>query len=450
MTRARVLDALLLATVFTVTFAQIRWVVGGADVNISDVTASLFVAVFVFSRLAERDAWVPRGAVAVAAFFAAFSLVYLAGFFSLETAAELGLFTKGFAKFVVHFAFLVAAVAHLARRPLPVYWRTLAWFVAGIGVNAAYGVLELAYAETTGGELDQVVLGPLTDEVRSRINVFGAVAGVNVYRANALMLDPNHLGIVLVVPLLALLPVYLRLERGHRLRAPLAVFLAFLLLAELATLSRSGLVGLAAGMLVLALPYRRLLVSARLLVPLAGVAAVVAAVVAQRVGFFETVLRARTSLEGGSTRLHLEFYGLVPPVLEENPLFGLGLNTFSAYYEFVTGRTNWGPHSYYVAVLVESGLVGTAVFAVFLVYLFRRLAALRRLGRALSRAGDARTTRVAPLGWGLTAALVGTLAANAFYLTMQMYYFFVLALLTLAAPIVFSRRAATKDVRRVL
>ena len=45
-----------------------------------------------------------------------------------------------------------------------------------------------------------------------------------------------------------------------------------------------------------------------------------------------------------------------------------------------------------------------------------------------------------PLGWGLTAALVGTLAANAFYLTMQMYYFFVLAMLIFAAPVVFGRR----------
>ena len=45
-----------------------------------------------------------------------------------------------------------------------------------------------------------------------------------------------------------------------------------------------------------------------------------------------------------------------------------------------------------------------------------------------------------PLAWGLTAALVGTIAANAFYLTMQFYYFFAFALLVLAAPIVFARR----------
>ena len=36
----------------------------------------------------------------------------------------------------------------------------------------------------------------------------------------------------------------------------------------------------------------------------------------------------------------------------------------------------------------------------------------------------------------MTAALVGTIAANAFYLTMSFYYF-AFALLALAAPIVF-------------
>jgi hypothetical protein len=68
---------------------------------------------------------------------------------------------------------------------------------------------------------------------------------------------------------------------------------------------------------------------------------------------------------------------------------------------------------------------------------------LRRIGRALAEAGDALAARVRPLAWGLTAALVGTMVANAFYLTMQFYYFFALALFILAAPIVFGRRLKT-------
>ena len=438
--RTRLVDALLFASVFTITFAKVRWAAGSADVNVSDVTAGLFVLAFAIARAEGRDGRVPRTVAVLAAFFALFVLVYLAGFFNLTTTEDRDLFAKGIVKFAIHFAFLACAVAHLARRSEGFYWRTLGWLVAGIAANGAYGLLQLAVAETSGGNLDKTVLSAIGSYQRGGINVYGAVGGASVYRTNALTLDPNHLGIMLIVPLLVLLPLYLRLERGHRLRAPLALCLAFLALVEIATLSRSGLLGLLAGLLVLALPYRRLLLSPRFLVPLGLVVLAVGVVVAQRTGFFEQVLRSRTSLGGGSTRVHLEIYELLPPVIGEHPLFGLGLNTFSSYYEFATGKSNWGPHSYYIALLTETGIVGAALFLAYVVYLFRRLAALRRLGRALAATGDSAAARVRPLAWGLTAALVGTLAANAFYLTMQMYYFFALAMLILAAPAVFSRR----------
>ncbi len=434
----RVVDVLLLATVFAITFAKVRWTVGGTDVNISDVTAGLFLVAFALSRVDRKDASLPRSSWTLLVFFALFVSVYLAGFFNLETVEDRDLFVKGIIKFSIHFLFLVAAVAHLSRRGPAFYWRTLGWFTAGIVVNCVYGVLQLVAAQG-GRNLDETVLSAIGSYQRGGINVYGAVGGSNVYRINALTLDPNHLGIMLIVPLLVLLPIYLRLERGHRLRVPLALTLAFLAIVELATLSRSGLLGLLVGLVVLAVPYRRFFLSKRFLIPLGLVVLVVAAVIAQRSGFFESVLRARTSVGGGSTRVHLDIYELLPPVIGQHPLFGLGLNTFSSYYEFVTGKSNWGPHSFYVALLTETGIVGTALFLGYIVYLFRRLGALRRLGRSLAAAGDAAAARVRPLGWGLTAALAGTLAANAFYLTMQMYYFFALAMLIVAAPAVFRR-----------
>jgi O-antigen ligase len=443
-TRGRLVDVLLFANVFTITFAKVRWSAGGADINISDIAALAFLAGFGLYRLQIGERHVPRTVATLLAFFALFTVVYLAAFFTIETVAERDLFAKGVVKFAVHFLFLVCAVAHLAERSQAFYWRTVAWFAAGMVANGAYGLLQLGVAETSGRNLDESVLGAIGAYQRGGINVYGAVGGENVYRTNALTLDPNHLGIMLIVPLLVLLPVYLRLERGHRLRTPLALGLAFLALVELSTLSRSGLLGLAVGLLVLAVPYRRKLLSARFVVPLLVLAGVVAVVVAQRSGFFETVLRSRTSLGGGSTRVHLEIYELLPPVIGDHPLFGLGLNTFSQYYEFVTGLTNWGPHSYYVALLTETGILGTALFLAYLIYLFRRVGVLRRLGRALADAGEATAARVRPLGWGLTAALVGTLVANVFYLTMQMYYFFVLAMLAFAAPVVFGERRARR------
>jgi O-antigen ligase len=433
----RLVELLFLATVFTITFEKIHWETG-VTVNLADILATLFVAGYLTTRFVDGDGWLPRTALVATAFAGAFLLVYLTGYFNLESEQALAQFAKGMVKFALHFGFLVAGIAYLARRSQRFYWTTLGVFVGGMAVNAAYGLVQLAAAEL-GYDLDRSLLSPLTGGASS-INIYGAVEGADVYRPNALTGDPNHLGIMLVVPLLVLTPLYLRLERGHRLRLPLAVLLSFLLVAEVATLSRSGLVGLAAGLVILALPYRRLLVSRAVIVPLSAVGLVLAFVVSRRLDFFETVLRQRLQTSSGSTSAHFEVYDFVPHVLESNPLLGLGLNNFSVYYEFATGKTDWGPHSFYVALLVETGIVGTALFAAFLVFLFRRLRVARGLGRALAAARDPLAARVRPLAWGLTAALVGTMAANAFYLTMQFYYFYAFAQLALTVPIVFGRR----------
>jgi O-antigen ligase len=435
--RQPVAETLFFATVVTVSFAKLQWELAGS-LSLSDVLTALFLVVFAFGRLERVDGRFARAAAVTALFFVLFGLVYLAGFYNLGSTQALDQWGKGMIKFLLHFLFLVAGVSMVIRRGERFYWWTLAAFCGGLTLNAAYGVVQLAAAEL-GRNLDAALITPLTGAER-QINVFGAIEGADVFRPNALALDPNHLGIELIVPLLVLLPIYLRLERGHRLRVPLMLLLAFLLVVELATLSRSGLLGLACGLVVLAIPYRRLLLTKAFLVPLAAVGAFLLAFVAQRADFFETVLRARTSTSGGSASTHFLVYEFVPDVLAVHPLFGLGLNNFSVYYEFVTGRTDFGPHSFYVALLVETGLVGTLLFAAFVWYLFRRLSAGRALGRSLAAAGDALAARVRPLSWGLTAALVGTLAANAFYLTMSFYYFFVVALLCIALPGVFAPR----------
>jgi O-antigen ligase len=430
----RLTEALFLATAFSVTFEKLHWAFA-ANVTLADLLTILFLVSFAADRIAEGDGRLPATAGIALLFAGAFLLVYLVGYFNLETHRALVQFGKGLVKFGLHFAFLIAAVALLVRRTPRFYWQALAAVTLGIAANAAYGVLQLVAARA-GVNLDARILSPLTGGA-SAINIYGYVGERSVYRPNALTGDPNHLGIMLLVPLLVLTPIYLRLERAHRLKVPLAALLAFLLVVELATLSRSGILGLAAGVLVLLLPYRRLLLSRAALIPLGAVAVVLAWIVSRRVDFFETVVRSRIATGGRSTSPHFDVYGFVPDVLASNPLFGLGLNNFSVYYEFATGRTNWGPHSFYVALLVETGLVGTILFALFLGFLFSRLKAARALGRALAAAREPLAARVRPLAWGLTAALVGTMAANAFYLTMQFYYFYALAALALAVAPVF-------------
>lgn len=435
-----VLDGLFLLAVLTVTFHKLQWELAGS-LTLSDVLTSLFLVLFVWDRVERGDLRLTRTAAVALAWLVAFALVYLAGFYSLDTAQALDQWWKGMVKFVLHFGFLAAGVALLARRPLRFYWLALAAFLGGIALNAGYGIVQLALAELVGANLDAVLIEPITSR-QTGINVFGAVGGTQeVFRPNALTGDPNHLGIELVLPLLVLTPLYLRLERGHRWRLRLAGVLVFLAVVELATLSRSGLLGLAVGALVLGLPYRRHLRRPAFLVPLGAVVVVVGAVVLARLDFFLTVLRARTNTSRAAASPHFEVYGFIPDILSSHPFLGLGLNNFSVYYEHVTGREDFGPHSFYVATIVETGLVGATLFAAFVVWLFRRLGAARRLGRSLAAAGNPLAARLRPLAWGMTAGLVATLVANLFYLTMTFYYFYVFAALAAALPSVFARAA---------
>ncbi len=406
---------LFLATIFSVTFEKVHWSVGGT-LTLADVLTTLFLASFVIDRVAAGDWKLAHTAIVALAFGLAFLAVYLVGFFNLDTTQGIAQFGKGIYKFGLHFGFLAAGVAYVIRHGRRFAFTAFGVFVAGIAANAAYGIVQLVLARA-GFNLDTLLLSPLTRGA-SQINVYGSVGGdQSVYRPNALTGDPNHLGIMLLVPLLALTPIYLRN------RSPwLAALLGFLLVVELATLSRSGLVGLGVGFLVLLTQYRTELLSRAIAVPVAVVAAFVVWIVSRRADFFLEVIRSRISTGDASTSAHFDVYGFIPDVLSSHPLFGLGLNNFSVYYEFATGKDNWGPHSFYVALLVETGLVGTLLFGAFLVWLFRRLR-------------DARAFEP-QLAWGLTAALAGTMAANLFYLTMQFYYFYVLAIFALALPVV--------------
>ena len=102
---------------------------------------------------------------------------------------------------------------------------------------------------------------------------------------------------MLIVPLLALTPVYLRMPRGDRLKWPLAIALVFLLLVDIATFSRSGGVGLVAGALVLVMPYRRFFRSKQFLYPLGAVVVVLLGALVARRHFFETFLGQRVSTQ---------------------------------------------------------------------------------------------------------------------------------------------------------
>jgi hypothetical protein len=422
------LDWLLLATLVVPTWEKIRWETSAVSLTITNLIASAFIAVFVLDRLARRDSRLPPASIALLGFMFAFGAVYLAGYFDLRDRDAFTFWVKGIVTWAVHFAFLVCACAHVVRRGRGLFVRCVWAFVAGMVVNCIYGIVQLALQVGAGVNLDTIVVRPLTagQGKQGGINVFGQVGGEQtVYRINALTGDPNHLGVMLCLPIFIVLAWYLRDRRERRWAVPVLVLM---LAVQILTLSRSAALGDAVGLLVMLPGLRGHLPSTRRVAIGAGVIAVIVAAVYASSTFVQTVISARTQLSGSGVLTHLQFYQLVPPALDPNPLFGMGYNTFAVFYEFLTGRTDFGPHSSWIATLVETGIVGFTLYLVYFVWVLANAFRMR-----LAADPD-----IARFGWGIAAGLAGTAAANLFYLTMSLEYFFVVVLLAVAGAALFA------------
>ena len=140
---------LFLATIFSVTFEKVHWNLG-ADLGLADVLTILFLIAFV----ATARGPIPRTTAIVLGFFVAFLLVYLLGYFAIDTADASGQFGKGIFKWAIHILFLIAGVTYLGRRSERFYWRTIGVFTAGLVLNSAYGVLQLVARSGIGQVLD--------------------------------------------------------------------------------------------------------------------------------------------------------------------------------------------------------------------------------------------------------------------------------------------------------
>src|SRR5262249_35122893 len=174
----RATDFLLFAAVFTMSWEKLYWNVAG-KISLSEVLSILFVGAYLLRRLGRHDTTLPRTSAIVIAFFAAFLLVYLVGFYNLETTQALTQLGRGLAKFVLPFASLAAAIDYLAHSSERVYWRMLAWFCLGVAANAAYGVLQLLAAQA-GHNLDAVLVEPITGH-SSQIHIYPPLGRSNLH-----------------------------------------------------------------------------------------------------------------------------------------------------------------------------------------------------------------------------------------------------------------------------
>ena len=444
----RVLDLLLLGALATSSWHRIAWTPLGR-LTLADVFAFAFIALFAVDRVARRDGALHPAVATTLLCTAALVAGYLVGFQNIDTTTGATQWAKGMGTTVPRLLLLLAMAAHLARGGRRLYVRALVVYVAGMAFNAVYGVAQEGAQLALGLNIDEHLVNPyFPGAVANGANYYGQVSSVDangaivrsaVYRMTGLTNDPNHLGILLAT--IVVLVGAAALGASARRRAPLLGLSALLLVAAALTQSRSAALGLLAGGVVVAIGARRQLVTRSLAAPAAVLGAALAAVLLAERGYVRSVIEARLQTSSSGSSVHTQVYGLIGTVLSQHPLFGLGLNTFTLLYALEDDRTNFGPHSVYVELMTETGLVGTALYALLVGSVVAGLIRLRRRARA---GGD---ELAAGIALGLMGAIVTTLAANAFYLTTVFpYWFELLAFGVAAAPALGleARRATTR------
>jgi O-antigen ligase len=426
MTHRRVTDGLFLSALCTVSFIALRWPVAGVEPKLADAFIALFLSSYVAERL--RSPRRPqKGAIAVLAWAAAIGVAYFVALPSISENAGRMQFAKAIAYFALHAAFLAAGVDHLSSRSPRFFRIAFGFLLAGIAANATYAAAQLVGA-TIGFDVDHALLSRLTD-AKARSMWYGVMYGPDVMRARGLVRDPNHLGVMLVIPTLALLAISARLQSFPRRR--IAIFAAAALtLVLVLTLSRSALVGLAVGVLYLIATERRRLRFRVLLLPLATAALALGLVAAANPHRAEHVALARLGLHGASGAQHFRTYLLIKPALQHHLLFGVGLNNFPLTYAQRVNGVLEASDSFYVQSLVEAGVIGSSLILLSLGFLLYRLHRLEPH----------------PVAAVLGAPLVGTLAANAFYMTLTFTY--VAAFLIFVVAAVTHRPSDRGDARR--
>lgn len=260
--------------------------------------------------------------------------------------------------------------------------------------------------------------------------------GVYVFRANSLFNDPNILGGYLAAAFATVLA--LRLHHGEqskdRRRAQLeTALLGVLLLCQMFTMSRSGMLGTMAGALVVLRFNPRVARSPRLWVTLgAGLSAVLALATLAGVNPGLLAWRLASSFDPGdlssTTHLSVALYGL--SLIARYPLTGVGLRNFGYYYASEVNVRSPGmmSHNAVLSYFAETGLLGGILFLALLFAIGMRPWRAVRSPAAATASPALRAATV-----GLLGALVALLISNLFYDFSLRTFVWVFAGLAIAA-----------------
>ncbi len=396
----------LFAGVITSTWTKIYFDAFG-KLNVANAFFVVYLVGYLVLRVGPWRRRSVSDATAVAAiFFMVLTAIFSLGFTTIDSTNGQSQFWKAFVTWLVHGSAMVAVADHIAVAGKAFFRRIVMVFILGGLVNAGYGVAQIAFwFPTGGGNLDSTLLGPiplLGDGSEAGILRYGG----GIWRINGLTLDPNHLGVILAAPLV----LAMTWLRGRTRMFAVCIIGGALILS----LSRSGMVAAASGVLLIGWNIRHSLLRPRFILGATGLLALTVVSLLSMNAFFPNLTRsliiARFDTGTGSAQTHLGIFGLIPVMLAESPLTGVGLNSFSLMFEKISGgREGFGPHSVVVRMLVETGVLGFAAWSAMILWI---LGSLHRFRIIVGLAGA-----------GVAAAIAGSIAGNVFYLTTQIVYF---------------------------
>lgn len=257
--------------------------------------------------------------------------------------------------------------------------------------------------------------------------------------------NPNDLATFLMV-ILIIIASHL-LGKQKRLQIGLGLLGIFLSICFVNTSSKGALLGVLPGLIILLtlfpLPkWLRMGAAAAILL--------VAALVLAQKGHF---LQALSFSDPGAMERRV-MWGAAWHMIKDQPLIGLGPNTFMAnYLRYATGP-NQGPayaHNCFIQIAAETGIVSLIFFLLFLGSLFFAC------GQAIKKSSNLRRAGLKPILSGLAVALFAFLIQSAFdtnlYALRQAALFWTLAGVTFGASQMVGWRASSqnnKENRKIL
>lgn len=224
-----------------------------------------------------------------------------------------------------------------------------------------------AWVTKTGMEGSSFVI-PFSDVLGMRENTVGHVARIgSIFRLTLPFGSSSHLAPAIAALLLVAVGIWLHWSKQKKRAALLLLLYCMVMtLLLLGTFSRGAWLGFAAGLLLIVMTERRLLLKRRLW-RAALVGLVLAAMVAPLLlPFAGTVLgRFDPALMGPSNEGHTKFLRWAVEMFSSSPIVGIGW----ANYEARTGVLH--AHNMYMTVLAEGGVIGLTLWLAFCLTIVR-------------------------------------------------------------------------------